>query len=86
MAKREKPWALYTGGNDRVHFYCTRCDTSVTVLLPVGLDEMARFARAYSACHRRCKNRLWVERARLLRVLRRRLATEWTRRARAAPG
>lgn len=65
-------WTFFLGGNDRVHLWCARCDTSVTVLLPVRLDEMGRFGRAYVLCHRGCRRTLWNERTRLLRVLGRR--------------
>lgn len=70
--KREA-WTFGFGGGDRMHFYCARCDTSVTVLLPMGLDEAAALMRAYQDCHLECTHRLWNERTRLLRLLRRRV-------------
>jgi hypothetical protein len=74
VSKRER-WAFFLGGGDRVHLWCARCDTSLTILFgPYGIrvDEMARLARGYALCHRACRRQIWNERARLLRLLRRR--------------
>lgn len=73
MPKRD--WVFFAGGGDRVHLFCARCDTSVTILFGrdgIGIDEFAALGKAYSLCHRKCRPQLWTARRRLLRVLGRR--------------